>query len=58
MVRSSTRKPCRLSPAIPKTNLQTRIQAVEHRAYPMVVDAFCRDRLTIRGRTVDWQGAP
>jgi phosphoribosylglycinamide formyltransferase-1 len=37
--------------------LQARIQAVEHRAYPMVVDAFCRNRLTIDGRTVDWEQA-
>jgi len=38
--------------------LQARIQAVEHRAYPMVIDAFCRNRLAIEGRTVDWKEAP
>ena len=47
-----------VEPGDTEDRLQTRIQAVEHRAYPMVVDAFCRDRLTIKGRTVDWKEAP
>lgn len=38
--------------------LQERIQAVEHRVYPMVVDAFCRGRLAIAGRTVTWRESP
>jgi phosphoribosylglycinamide formyltransferase-1 len=47
-----------LVPGDTEDHLQARIQAVEHRAYPMVVDAFCRDRLSIEGRIVDWKEAP
>ncbi len=47
-----------VEPGDTEDQLQARIQAVEHRAYPMVVDAFCGDRLSIKGRTVDWKGAP
>lgn len=41
-----------------EADLQSRIQTVEHRAYPVVVDAFCRGRLTIAGRTVTWREQP
>ncbi len=34
--------------------LQARIQAVEHRVYPEVVDAFARGRLSVTDRTVTW----
>ncbi len=34
--------------------LQARIQAVEHRLYPAVVDAFAAGRLRVDGRTVVW----
>jgi phosphoribosylglycinamide formyltransferase-1 len=47
-----------VEPGDTEDQLQARIQAVEHRAYPMVIDAFCCDRLSIKGRTVDWKGAP
>lgn len=30
--------------------LQQRIQAVEHRLYPIAVDLFCRDKLKVEGR--------
>jgi phosphoribosylglycinamide formyltransferase-1 len=45
-------------PGDTEDDLQARIQAVEHRAYPVVVDAFGRGRLTIKGRTVNWEEAP
>jgi phosphoribosylglycinamide formyltransferase-1 len=45
-------------PGDTEDQLQARIQAVEHRAYPMVVDAFCRNRLSVEGRTVGWREAP
>jgi phosphoribosylglycinamide formyltransferase-1 len=35
--------------------LHTRIQAAEHRLYPVVVDAFCAGRLQIEGRKVIWR---
>lgn len=37
--------------------LQRRIQAVEHRRYPEVVDAFAAGRLSVAGRVVTWSGA-
>ena len=30
--------------------LQQRIQAVEHRIYPIAIDLFCRDKLKVEGR--------
>jgi len=30
--------------------LQQRIQAVEHRLYPIAIDLFCRDKLKVEGR--------
>ncbi len=38
-------------------SLHARIQQVEHRLYPEVVDALGRDRLELRGRTVVWKEA-
>lgn len=35
--------------------LRQRIQEVEHRVYPEVVDAFCRGRIAVAGRFVAWE---
>lgn len=35
--------------------LHARIQSVEHRLYPQVIDALGRGRLQVRGRTVVWK---
>ncbi len=37
--------------------LQARIQAVEHRMFPVAIDAMARGRLHIEGRTVRWEQA-
>jgi phosphoribosylglycinamide formyltransferase-1 len=37
-------------------SLQRRIQAIEHRRYPEVIDAFASGRLTVKGRIVTWDG--
>lgn len=37
-----------------EATLQARIQEVEHRVYPEVVDALARGRLTVSGRRVSW----
>lgn len=39
-------------------DLHARIQAVEHRLYPEVVDAFATGRLTVEGRRVAWKEDP
>jgi phosphoribosylglycinamide formyltransferase-1 len=39
-----------------EASLVERIQRVEHRAYPLVVDAFARGELTVENRTVTWEG--
>ncbi|RPI21510.1 MAG: phosphoribosylglycinamide formyltransferase, partial [Actinobacteria bacterium] len=36
--------------------LTARIQEVEHRLYPEVVDAFARGAITVDGRVVRWEG--
>ncbi|HEX9856300.1 MAG TPA: phosphoribosylglycinamide formyltransferase [Acidimicrobiia bacterium] len=40
-----------------RATLQARIQHVEHRVYPQVVQAFAADRLAIEGRSVVWETA-
>jgi phosphoribosylglycinamide formyltransferase 1 len=37
-------------------SLNERIQWVEHRLYPQVVDAFAAGRITVDGRIVRWEG--
>lgn len=37
-------------------SLQRRIQEVEHRRFPEVIDAFAAGRLTVSGRIVTWDG--
>jgi len=44
-----------VDPGDTEDELQARIQAAEHRVYPMVVDAFCRGRLDVDGRMVNWR---
>jgi formyltetrahydrofolate-dependent phosphoribosylglycinamide formyltransferase len=41
-----------------EATLQARIQAVEHRLYPEVIDAFARGDLTVDGRIVTWKETP
>jgi phosphoribosylglycinamide formyltransferase-1 len=38
-------------------SLHARIQAQEHRLYPLVVEALAADRLRVEGRRVHWEGA-
>ena len=40
-----------------EATLQARIQALEHKLYPEVVDAFARGLITVDGRTVRWAGS-
>jgi phosphoribosylglycinamide formyltransferase-1 len=37
-----------------ETQLQRRIQDVEHKRYPEVIDAFAAGRLAVDGRVVAW----
>jgi formyltetrahydrofolate-dependent phosphoribosylglycinamide formyltransferase len=39
-----------------ETALQARIQQVEHRLFPQVVDALARGAITVDGRIVRWEG--
>ena len=39
-----------------EANLLARVQEVEHRVYPEVVDAFARGQITVDGRSVVWEG--
>jgi phosphoribosylglycinamide formyltransferase-1 len=39
-----------------EASLQARIQEIEHRAYPEVVDAFARGLVKVDGRSVRWEG--
>lgn len=39
-----------------ESSLQARIQEIEHRAYPEVVDAFARGLVKVDGRSVRWEG--
>jgi formyltetrahydrofolate-dependent phosphoribosylglycinamide formyltransferase len=41
-----------------EATLQARIQAVEHRLFPEVIDAFARGALTVDGRIVTWKETP
>jgi phosphoribosylglycinamide formyltransferase-1 len=36
-------------------DLRARIQAIEHRRYPEVIDAFAAGRLSVAGRLVRWE---
>lgn len=45
----------RVDPADDEASLQARIQAVEHRLYPDVIDAFAKGRLRVDGRRVIWE---
>lgn len=42
-------------PGDDERSLTERIQAVEHRLYPQVVDAFAAGRLSVDGRVVTWE---
>lgn len=35
--------------------LAARVLEVEHRIYPLVIKAFCEDRLVVEGRKVNWK---
>lgn len=37
------------------STLGEKIQAIEHRVYPEVVDSFCRGELAVDGRNVTWR---
>ena len=48
-------------PVLPHDNeatLHARLQEVEHRLYPAVVDALARGLLALHGRTVVWKEEP
>ena len=38
-----------------EASILARVQAVEHRVYPDVVDAFARGLITVEGRIVTWE---
>lgn len=38
-----------------EASLLARVQRIEHRMYPIVVDAFCAGDLTVDGRRVTWR---
>ena len=42
-------------PADTEADLQSRVQEVEHRVYPRVVDAVARGLITVDGRSVNWE---
>ncbi len=44
-------------PGDTEDTLRARIQEVEHRRYPEVVDAFAAGRLRVEGRHVAWDPA-
>ncbi len=44
-------------PGDTEETLHARIQAVEHAAYPRVIDAFARGLVSVDGRIVTWEGA-
>ena len=39
-----------------EASVQARVQTVEHRVYPQVIDAFARGLITVDGRIVTWEG--
>jgi phosphoribosylglycinamide formyltransferase-1 len=43
-----------IEPGDGEADVQARIQAIEHRLYPDVIDAFAKGNLTIGGRKVVW----
>jgi phosphoribosylglycinamide formyltransferase-1 len=47
-------EPVPVLPGDTEDDLQARIQTVEHRVFPAVVDAFAAGRLSVEGRTVSW----
>ena len=49
-------EPVPVMPEDDEASLRNKIQAVEHRVFPEVVDAFARGLLTIEGRAVHWEG--
>ena len=48
-------EPVAVLPDDEEATLTARLQAVEHVAFPEVVDAFARGRLTVDGRVVRWE---
>jgi phosphoribosylglycinamide formyltransferase-1 len=46
-----------VGPEDTEASLRARVQAVEHRVYPGVVDAFARGLISVDGRSVTW-GSP
>ena len=49
-----TQVPVEVRPDDTAERLHARIQDVEHRVYPEVVEAFVEGRLVVEGRTVRW----
>ena len=49
-------EPVGVRPDDTMATLRERIQALEHQAYPEVVDAFARGQISVRGRNVQWEG--
>ena len=49
-----TQVPVEVRPDDTMERLHTRIQEVEHRVYPEVVEAFVEGRLIVEGRSVGW----
>ena len=47
-------EPVPIEPGDDESAVQARIQAIEHRLYPDVIDAFAKGKLTIGGRKVVW----
>ena len=48
-------EPVGVAPLDTRATLHDKIQRVEHRIYPRVIDAFARGRLEVQGRTVVWE---
>jgi phosphoribosylglycinamide formyltransferase-1 len=44
-----------VSPHDTPATLHDKIQRVEHRVYPQVIDAFARGKIDVHGRTVTWE---
>ena len=48
-------EPVGIAPLDTPATLHDKIQRVEHRFYPRIIDAFARGKLEVRGRIVVWE---
>jgi formyltetrahydrofolate-dependent phosphoribosylglycinamide formyltransferase len=48
-------EPVGVAPLDTRATLHDKIQRVEHRIYPRIIDAFARGKLEVRGRNVVWE---